>query len=87
MPIDIEAFEAGTEPSGAPKNVTRPKVVQFLKENSDTAYTNKEIAEALGLVPATVSHAIGKLQKEGKVAKRMVEGRVYIKWVGGDDEE
>lgn len=80
MPIDVETFDAGSEPSEKKKSQARPKVEEFLKENSDTAYMNKEIADELELVPATVSHNIGKMVKEDLVTKREVDGKIYIKW-------
>ena len=67
MPIDVESFEAGNEPTGQQKSQTKPKVIEFLSENSETAYMNKEIADSLELVPATVSHTVRKLVEDGLV--------------------
>lgn len=62
MPIDTDEFAKGRKISGLERSV-----LQFLKKNSDSAYTESEIMAAI--YPGRVSNWTG-------VAKRVVEGLV-----------
>jgi len=81
MPISIEEFEKGTEPSSGKGSSVRPVVEQFLKDNAGSAYTTREIAEATGLNRASVHHTVIKLAEEGLIGRRQVDGLNYNAWI------
>lgn len=68
MPISIDEFESGETP-GADLS-TAERVVGFLAENDDKAFTRGEIAEALDADPNTVGTNLSRLKKRGLVRHR-----------------
>jgi len=92
MPISREDFEEqGTDATVVRKQIWKPKITEFLTENSGDAYPAKEIADALEAVPATVNQTLKKLIAEDKVIKKSVDNKYYYMWnpdfVEEDDEE
>jgi len=82
VPIYWEDFEKGTAPEAERASSVRPAVEKFLQENSDMAYTTREIAESIDANRATVNHTVRKLTEEGLVERKKVNGLIYNKWVG-----
>lgn len=64
MPISIDEFESG---AGDETLSTAERVVGFLAENDDKAFTRREIAEALDADPNTVGTNLSRLKKRGLV--------------------
>lgn len=78
VPIDIEQFE--DEPTlGEP--TTSERIVRFLVEHADQAYTRAEIADALDVNPETVGTNLTRLKARGLVRHR----EPY--WAFTDDHE
>lgn len=65
MPMDIEEFEEAPEEDG--KKTTSEKIVEFLYENRENAYTRSEIADALDQEPNTVGTNLSRLKSRGLV--------------------
>lgn len=81
-PVDLERFEQGEVPSGVRQSTVTPAVKEFLSENSDQAWTTKEIADAIDANRATVNHVVRKLSEKGAVERRMVDGKIHNLWTG-----
>jgi predicted transcriptional regulator len=86
-PIELGEFEKGKEPDAVKGSTVKPAVEKFLAENSDNAYTTREISEAIDANKATVNHTVRKLVEEGKVERRSVSGLIYNRWCGGEPSE
>lgn len=89
MPIDVEEMESadGNE-VGYQKR--QEKVAGFLKENKDSAWTNKEIAYALMMPVTTVANCLYALEKKSVVVRKRLEmegGRALIHWCWKEDKE
>lgn len=67
MPIDIDQFEDTTSPG---KPATSERIVRFLVEHADQAYTRSEIADALDVNPETVGTNLTRLKAHGLVRHR-----------------
>jgi len=84
MPIAATDFEKGKTPTSERGSNVKPKVEKFLQENSDKAYSTKEIFEEIGAnSKATVNTAVRKLEEQSKVRRLMVDGIIYNRWVEG----
>jgi predicted transcriptional regulator len=86
MPITKKDFEKGSPPETVRSSSVRPAVEDFMKSNRETAYSTKEIAEALKANKATVNHTCRKLEEEAKVERRVVEGVIFNRWIAVDEE-
>lgn len=83
MPIKIDEFENGKEPSNEPRGATVwPKIEKFMQANLETAYRPTEIADELDLIPATVNNTMNKKFKDGVLDKKSYEGHVYYRYLG-----
>ena len=81
MPIGREEFEdKGTDAPVVRKQVWKPKITEFLQENSEEAYSAREIADELDGVPATINQTLKKLMNEEKVIKKSVDNKYYYMW-------
>jgi predicted nucleotidyltransferase/DNA-binding transcriptional ArsR family regulator len=78
VPIDIEQFEE-TPSLGEP--MTSERIVRFLLEHTDQAFTRSEIADVLGVNPETVGTNLTRLKARGLVRHR----EPY--WAFTDDHE
>lgn len=79
MPISIDEFEGDRTPN--PDLSTAERIVAFLAENDDRAFTRGEIASALDADPNTVGTNLSRLKKRELVRHR---GRY---WAVTDDRE
>jgi DNA-binding IclR family transcriptional regulator len=81
MPISIDRFDE--EPSSALdiEDGTQPhRILQFLAENDDKAYTQTELHDATGISRGSVGAVLSRLEERGLVRHR---GRY---WAIGDDD-
>jgi predicted nucleotidyltransferase len=78
VPIDIEQFE---DPASREELPTSQRIVRFLLEHADQAYTRAEIADALDVNPETVGTNLTRLKARGLVRHR----EPY--WAFTDDHE
>ena len=68
MPIDIETFESSSDDrlrSGGETNADR--VMQFLAENPDKAFTQSEIRDATGVKAGSISVVLSRLENRDLV--------------------
>lgn len=101
MPIDIATLEEkGKDVSETARESRSPQVAAFLKENSNSAYTQAEVAAAVTdesgkelQGPHAHSILMG-LVKKGKVERKSAPGTnakgkeqdlIYYHWIAGDD--
>lgn len=82
MPITKQEFEASTEP---PPQEMMDRVLAFLKDNRDKAYTEDEISRALrtpdtgaNFVSGSVSPALRRLFETGAVDAKRFDGTLYF---------
>jgi predicted ArsR family transcriptional regulator len=68
MPISIDQFAAGSE-------VASKKLLDVMDPNS--AYTAKEIADLLGISPASARQRLTRAYEKGLVTKKRLDGKVY----------
>lgn len=87
MPIPLDEFEQGEEPTGERRSSVTPSVIEFMKTNAETAYTTKEVATAVDANGATVNHVLRRLTEKGSVERKVVNGLIYCRWLGGEEEE
>ena len=78
MPIDIEQFE--DEPT-LDEPTTSERIVRFLLEHADQAFTRSEIADALDVNPETVGTNLTRLK-----ARELVRHREPY-WAFTDDHD
>ena len=78
MPIDLDRFEDPRALDGRP---TSERVVRFLLEHDDRAYTRREIADAIGAETETVGTNLTRLKDRGLVRHR----EPY--WAIGEDRD
>jgi predicted nucleotidyltransferase/DNA-binding transcriptional ArsR family regulator len=78
VPIDIERFESAAGPD---EPTTSERIVQFLLEHEDRAFTRGEIADAIDVNPETVGTNLTRLKARGLVRHR----EPY--WAFTDDHE
>ncbi len=78
VPIDLDRFE---NPQALDHRPTSERVVRFLLEHDDRAYTRREIADAIGAEPETVGTNLTRLKDRGLVRHR----EPY--WAIGDDRD
>ena len=78
MPIDIERFE---DTEGLDESTTTERIVGFLIEHDDRAYTRGEIADAIDVNPETVGTNLTRLK-----ARDLVRHREPY-WAFTDDHE
>jgi len=78
VPIDIERFE---DPADLKAPPTSERVIRFLIEHDDSAYTRREIADAIDANPETVGTNLTRLKDRGLVRHR----EPY--WAVTDDRE
>lgn len=84
MPIDIEEFEQSDQENlraGGPTNAER--ILSFLAENADRAYTPREIHDATGVARGSVGVVLSRLEDRGLVRHR----GEYWAIADGDDVE
>jgi len=79
MPITTQKFQKDGQPvQHANGAKVQEKVLAFLKENKESAYTRKEVQEALGLKhPASTNNALKKLSEKNDLTRKEVEGTIY----------
>ena len=68
MPIEIDEFE--TQPSEIleiDEDTQAYKVLKFLAENSDKAFTHKEIHEELGIKKGSIGTVLSRLEEQNLV--------------------
>jgi len=82
MPIDVKTLEdQGTEVIGTIRNAdVQNSVYDYLKNNKKSAFTQKEIADALGIRPQQARQCLHALLKKGKVARKACD--VYSEKTG-----
>lgn len=81
MPISTDRFENDAEEALDVRKGTRPhRILRFLAENDDGAYTQTELHEATGIERGSVGAALSRLDDRGLVRHR---GRY---WAIGDDD-
>lgn len=78
MPIDIELFE---DPEALSDPPTSDRILRFLLNHVDSAFTRREIADAIDATPETVGTNLTRLKARGLVRHR----EPY--WAIGDDRE
>lgn len=66
MPIDLEEFER-SEDEELTKETNADRVLRFLWENSDKAFTQSEIRESTGVKRGSVSVVLSRLEDAGLV--------------------
>jgi len=79
MPIPKEQFEKIDD--------THNIVASFLQKNPDKAFTQKEIAEAVGLDKSTVSYHISRLSSNKQIRTKWRGKHKYIMWREAGEEE
>lgn len=81
MPIRIDRFEDGPTDALDVQEGTQPyRVLQFLAENADQAFTQTEIHDATGINRGSVGSVLSRLEERGLVRHK---GRY---WAIGDDD-
>lgn len=81
MPINIDRLKEEPEEVLDLREGTQPhRILRFLAENSDKAYTQSEIAEETGIKRGSVGAALSRLEDRGLVRHR---GRY---WAIGEDD-
>ncbi|QLG61081.1 winged helix-turn-helix domain-containing protein [Halorarum salinum] len=65
MPIDIETFDHRS--ASAAGETHAQQIVRFLARNDDSAFERREIAEATGIDPNSVSAVLSRLKERGLV--------------------
>lgn len=81
MPIGIDRFEEEPTASLDIREGTQPyRILQFLAEHGDQAFTQTEIHEATGIKRGSVGAALSRLEDRGLVRHR---GRY---WAIGEDD-
>ncbi|SNR37960.1 helix-turn-helix transcriptional regulator [Halorubrum vacuolatum] len=81
MPISIDRFEEGPDDALDIQTGTQPsRILQFLAEHSDQAFTQTEIHEATGINRGSVGAVLSRLEDRGLVRHR---GRY---WAIGEDD-
>lgn len=81
MPISIDAFDEEPEDVLEVKEGTQPyRILSFLAEHDDKAYTQTEIHEATGIKRGSVGAVLSRLEDRGLVRHR---GRY---WAIAEDE-
>lgn len=81
MPINIDRFdETPTEVLDVREGAQPYRIVQFLAENDDQAFTQTEIHEATGIKRGSVGAVLSRLEDRGLVRHK---GRY---WAIGDDD-
>jgi hypothetical protein len=85
MPITSEEFNKGRKVSTLEKTI-----LQFLRQHPDQAFTENEIAQAIGTVKGktllddlvnifTIPTVLNTLIKEGHITKRNIDSQTYYK--------
>lgn len=97
MPIDLETLEKeGKDVEIAERKSRKPEVLAFLKENSDSAYTQAEIAAQFGFQSPHAHSVLKGLVNDGTVEKKQAPGLnakgkeqdlIYYHYIEGSDEE
>ena len=68
MPIAIDEFESQPEELlGLDKDTQAYKVIEFLSENSDKAFTPKEIHEKTGIKKGSIGTVLSRLENRNLV--------------------
>lgn len=81
MPVDIEEFRDAPEEALEYGEGTQPRLVlAFLASNSNLAFTQSEIAEAIDIAPKSVGAVLTRLRERGLVDHR---GKF---WAIGEDD-
>lgn len=62
----------------------KSEIEEFLKEHKGEKFTQKEIADSLGISEATVSRWVSVLKAEGKIKREKVGSADQLSWVGED---
>ena len=71
MPISTDRFENIDEEADEPTPGTNPhKILSFLEENPDQAFTQSEIAEETDVTRGSVGPTLVRLRKSGRVDHR-----------------
>lgn len=77
MPIGKDRFEEMEEDGGGPAPGTNAaRVLEFLRENPDKAFTQSEIAEETGVKSGSVGPTLVRLRERGRVDHRGTYWRV-----------
>jgi len=95
MPIDKKTFGEGTEPTGRKTGHVKERVSDFLYGNKKNAYTVAEIAEEIShpeddpdweVAKPSVNGTVRKLEEDGLVERKLVDGLIYNMWIGPKPE-
>lgn len=71
MPIDIAQFEADLESALELREGTQPyRILQFLAEHDEQAFTQTELHEATGIKRGSVGAVLSRLEERGLVRHR-----------------
>jgi predicted transcriptional regulator of viral defense system len=71
MPIGIDRFEAGTDGVLDVTEGSQPyRILQFLAEHDDQAFTQTELHEATGIKRGSVGAVLSRLEDRGLVRHR-----------------
>ncbi|WP_148414600.1 MarR family transcriptional regulator [Haloferax sp. KTX1] len=77
MPISADRFETIDDGNGNPKPGTNAyKLLSFLAQNADQAFTQSEIAERTSVKPGSVGPTLVRLRERGRVEHRGTYWRV-----------
>lgn len=81
MPIEIDEFESGPDEALDLQAGTQPyRVLEFLADHDDQAFTQTEVHDATGIKRGSVGAVLSRLEERGLVRHR---GRY---WAIGEDD-
>jgi len=73
-PIDVnDLMEKGTEVKAVKSRHAQDSVLKYLSKNSDHAYTQGELGEALKMRPQQVRQCCVALEKKGLTVRKQVD--------------
>jgi len=81
MPISAkELEEKGKEVGTGPRETRASQVLDFLKDNQDNAFTQKEVGKEVGINSTHANSVLGDLVKKGSVRRKeyTVDGKPLI---------
>jgi len=79
MPISAKKFEQdGVPAENRQRGERQLQVMQYLQHNPETAYTQSEVAKALGLsTPQQARSCLLALEAKGKVVRQAIGSQIY----------
>lgn len=83
----MEKFSTGAVPTGKKGSVIRERIEEILSENDEQAFTARELADMTDANTASINQAVRKLEEGGKVERKVVDGRIYNRWLESGAEE